>query len=244
MSRVQRRRPPTSRPPRSILPADRKRIVAELHLRCRPGERSRSSFAALRLRAAVLLAAGSGLRVSEVCKLNLAQMLEDPEAARWRLRSLVYLKPSQAKGRRVGEHKWTSAGTIAVSDEARNALRAYIAELKRRGWSVWPPPAAQPLFVAVRTSPRTRRAAAPVHQRLSIRTLQHQWRTFQRAIGIESTYHFHDLRHTALTRCSELTGGNMKLVAEFGRCDLQTAARYVHLTPGRLTALRNDLAFR
>lgn len=240
-----KRRPPQAslRPPRAILPTDRKRILAALNLHCRPSERGDVSIAALRLRAIVLLAASAGLRISEVCKLNLPQVLEDPSAKRWRLLPLVYLRPAQSKGRRVGDHQWDSAGTIAVTDDARSALRAYMLELRRREWTAVPPSRDQPLFVALRRNRKSKRKGQ-AHGRLAIRSLQYQWQAFQRAIGITSPYHFHDLRHTALTRMAELSHGNTQLVARFGRCDLQTAMRYVHLPPGKLAEMRNDLAFR
>lgn len=216
--------------------------MAALNLHCRPDERKRVSIDALRLRAAVVFAASAALRIGEITKLNLAQMLEDPSAGRWRLRSLVYLRPSQAKGRKAGPEPWTSAGTIVVSDDARAAMRAYIVELKRRGWTKWPPTSDQPLFVAKRRNARSRKRTD--HGRLAVRTLQYQWRAFQLRIGLESPYHFHDLRHTAMTRCAEVSNGNTTMVADFGRCDPQTAERYIHRSPGRLAELRNDLAFR
>lgn len=243
-----RRRPPTrtSRPPRCVLPADRKQIVSALNLHCRPDARNRVSIDALRLRAAVLFAASAALRVSELCRLTIPQLLEDPSAGRWRLRSLVYLRPAQSKGRRVGpkHEQWESSGTIVVSDEARSALRAYIAELKRRGWCTWPPEPDQPLLVAKRRNARSRKAKKPAYGPLAVRTLQYQWQMFQKRTGIVSPYHFHDLRHTAMTQCAEVTNGNTKMVAEFGRCDPQTAERYIHFSPARLSELRNELAFR
>lgn len=241
--KVKRRKPRTERPPRAILPADRRKMLAGLNLRCRPDARGRVVIDALRLRAAVLLSAGSGLRVGEVCKLDLVQFLEDPKEPRWRLMSLVYLRPSQAKGRRVGDHQWASSGTIVIGDDARAALRAYVAELKRRRWIDWPPTPGQPLFIAVRGNGRGDDDAR--YPRLSIRTLQHQFKSFQRQCGITTPYHFHDLRHTAMTRCAEVVGGNIRALCDFGRCSTTTAMRYLHnFTPEKLAAARNELAFR
>lgn len=255
--RRKRRTPRPTKPPRSILPDDRRKIVHELNLICRPaegwkgtesdGERGRPSISALRLRAIVLLAAGGALRLGELCNLNLIQVLDDTTlgSGRWRLRSLVYLRPEQSKGRRVGPEQWDSAGTIAINDDARSALRAYIHEVKRRKWVEWPPKPDTPLFVAVRGNGRHAASAAHnTHARLSVRTLQWQWGTFQTRAGIVPAYRFHDLRHTAMTKCAEVTNGNVKLIADFGRCDVQTAMRYVHLTPGQLGSIRNACAFR
>jgi integrase len=158
----------------------------------------------------------------------------------------VYLRPAQAKGRRVGTEaeQWSSAGTIVIGDVARAALRAYIVELKRRRWCSWPPTADQPLFVAVRRNARAKKARKEQHGRLSVRTLQYQWQALQRQSGLPSPYHFHDLRHTAMTRCAEVVGFNLKLLASFGRCSPQTAMRYLQFSPAKLAAARNELAFR
>lgn len=246
---MNRRVPRHSRPPRAVLPADRKRIVRELNLRCREGDRGSVSLSALRLRAIVLLAAGAALRIGEVCKLNMSQFIDMDGAAdkpstgagRWKLRSLAYLRPEQSKGRRTGPEQWDSAGTIMVSDLARAALRAYLAEAKRRGWVAWPPAPDTPLFIGVRGNGRS--VAGPGRQRLSVRTLQDQWHKVQVAAGIERPYVFHSLRHDAMTRCAERCNGNVLMVAAFGRCDVATAMQYVHLTPQAMQALRNELSF-
>ena len=232
-------RPSSKRPPRCILPLDRKRIVRELNLRCRAGERGSVSISALRLRAAVLLAGGAALRVSEVCKLNAAQVIDDA-ATRIKLRSLVYLHPEQSKGRRTGDHQWDSAGTLMIGDDARAALRAYLLEGRRRElWAQWPPGKNEPLFLSVRGNARSTKG----RKRLSVRGLQWQWEMFQRRSGTDRPYHFHDLRHTAMTRCAEVSNGNVRVVAAFGRCDVSTALRYVHLTPQAMIDLRNLMAF-
>lgn len=239
---AKRRRPPVARPskrpPRAILPTDRKRILRELNLRCRPDDRGEVSITALRLRAAVLLAAGAALRIGELCKLTLRQLLEET-TPRIKLRSLIYVRPDQSKGRRTGDHQWDSAGTVMVGDEARAALRAYIAEGRRRGWWQWPPAKADPLFLSVRGNLK---AGGGRHQ-LAVRTLQWQWEHFQKHAGIDHPYHFHDLRHTAMTRCAEVASGNVLVIARYGRCDVSTALRYVHLTPQTMVDLRNQLAF-
>jgi integrase len=233
-----RRMPRTRRPPRALLPADRKRILRELNLRCRPSSRGSVSIAALRLRAIVMLVAGAGLRISEVVRLNAVQVL-DLDAPRMKLRSLAYLRPEQSKGRRTGPEQWDSSGTILISDDARAALRAYVVEARRRQWISWPPSKTEPLFISVRGNASTGKG----RHRLSVRTLQDQWHKFQLSAGIESPYVFHSLRHDALTRCSEVTNGNVKVIAEFGRCDVATALHYVHLGPHSMMQLRNDLSF-
>ena len=240
-ARRTRRIAPARRAPRSLLPADRKRIVRELNVRCRPSDRGHVSFCALRLRAAVLLAGGSGLRIGELCKLDAAQVIDDVAAPRWKLRSVGYLRPVQSKGRRVGPDQWDSAGTFLVSDDARAALRAYVMEAKRRAYLVWPPKAGDPLFVSVRGNSKS----GSGRHRLSVRTLQWQWEAFQRHAGLDAPYHWHCLRHDAMTRCSDATNGNIHIVAAFGRCDVLTAAQYVaHPSPQAMLDLRNQIAMR
>lgn len=220
------------------MPADRKRIVRELNLRCREGERGSVSFAALRLRAIVLLAGGAALRIGEVCKLDAYQLIDDVAASRWKLRSQIYVRPEQSKGRRVGDEQWDSAGAILVNDLARSALRAYLVEAKRRGYVPWPPKKGDPLFVAVRGNWRS----GTGRHRLSVRTLQQHWGDFQRRAGVDAPYHFHCLRHDAMTRCADAVGGNVKMLARFGRCSVMTALRYVHVSEKAMADLRNALA--
>jgi integrase len=215
--------------------------VRELSVRCRPSDRGHVSFCALRLRAAVLLAGGSGLRIGELCKLDAVQVIDDPSVPRWKLRSVGYLKAAQSKGRRVGPDQWDSAGSFLVSDDARAALRAYLAEAKRREYLAWPPKPGDALFVSVRGNGKS---GAGRH-RLSVRTLQWQWESFQRHAGLDAPYHWHCLRHDAMTRCSLATNGNLKIVAAFGRCDVLTAARYVeNPSPQAMLDLRNQVAMR
>lgn len=235
-----KRIPKPQRPPRSVLPADRKKILRQLNLMCRPNDRDGVSLAALRLRAIVMLAAGAALRVSEVCKLNAVQFIDmDQGRGAWKTRSLAYVRPDQSKGRRVGPEQWDSSGTIMLADDTRAALRAYIVEARRRGWIPWPPAPDDPLFVAVRGNG----LAGKGRHRLSTRTLQWQWRQVQVQAGIDHPYVFHSLRHDAMTRCAERTNGNAKLLADYGRCDVTTAMQYVHLSPQAMMTLRNDLSF-
>ena len=231
-----------------MLAEDRRKVLRELNLRCRPSERGEVSFCALRLRAAVLLAADSALRIGEMCALDAVQVIDDPAVPRWRLRSVGYIRPEQSKGRRVGPDQWDSAGSFLLGDEPRAALRAYLLEAKRRQYLPWPPKSGDPLFVSVRGNGNGNGKDHPedARQRLSVRTLQWQWGDFQQHAALPSPYHWHCLRHTAMTACAEATNGNVAIVAAFGRCDVKTAMRYcrAYLTPQRMLELRNQIQLR
>jgi integrase len=230
--------------PRAVLAEDRTKILRELNLRCRPSERGEVSFCALRLRAAVLLAADSALRIGEMLKLDAVQVIDDPSVPRWKLRSVGYVRPEQSKGRRVGEDQWDSSGSFLLGDEPRAALRVYLSEAKRRGYLPWPPKPGDPLFLSVRGNANTEGPEA--RRRLSVRTLQWQWGDFQAHAALPSPYHWHCLRHTAMTACAAATNGNVAVVAAFGRCDVQTAMGYcrAYITPARMLELRNLITMR
>lgn len=218
--------------PRSLAPEDRKVILATANEWARAG-----SFTGLRTRAYVWLALSSGLRVNELCNLNLLQLLDRTERG-WRFRSHAYLRGDQAKGRRVGKRKWNSAGSFYLSKKARTALRLYLNALRRRGWVQWPPNEDTPLFVTVKGRGSDQHGAGH-HVRLSSRTAQHAWKKLQTKAGIprRRQYGTHCLRHEIMTRVAVASGGDAFKVAAFGRCDIRTAQRYVHVSPAELERL-------
>lgn len=215
---------------RNIDAVDRKRISSTLY-------KAKTLFE-LRTRALVLLAWGSGLRLKEVCALNLVQILEDPNAKKWRVRSSAYLKPGQSKGRRKGNRKpWDSAGTFIITTPARVALRAYLVAAAKRELVAFPPGKDAPVFVAAGHG-----RAQGKHMRLSRRSAQHSWTELQKGSRVLELYRFHDLRHDALTRFAESAKGDVFKVARFGRCDPFTALRYVHNSPVALKEIAERAA--
>ncbi len=221
--------------PRALAPDDRRRILAAANLGCRRGEHGEVSFTALRTRAFVAVALSSGLRVRELCNLNLDQVLDRTERG-WRLRSHAYLHAKQSKGRRVGVRKWNSAGSFYLSKVARTFLTAYLREARKRGWVSWPPAPNAPLFLTVKG--RGVDDHGPGHHvRLSTRTAQHAWTELQKQALISDTYGVHCLRHEFMTRIADASNGNAFKVAALGRCDIRTAQRYVHGSPAQLEAL-------
>lgn len=222
--------------PKTIAPADRKALQRQLKLEADSGR-----VIPLRNRALFLLTWSSGLRLAEVLALTVGQVLElglarqrasKKAVLRWRVRSSTYVKVSQAKGGKVVDHSgngasvrtWTSAGTVVIPARARRAIAAYVrAALRVGALQLEQLGGAGPLWV----QPSTGRQLQP-------RTIQYQWTGLQRRAGCSELYHFHCLRHDALTRFAAACGGNVFQVAAFGRCDPYTAQRYVHVEPRRL----------
>lgn len=213
--------------PRALAPEDRARIMRAANEWAKTG-----SFAALRTRAFVWLAASSGLRLKELRALNLDQLLDRTQRG-WRLRELCYLRKEQSKGRRTGERKqWDSAGAFVLTKATRAVLRAYLLEARRRGWIAWPPKPGEPLFVTV----KGRGATANHHVRISRRSMQEQWKRLQLRAQVPELYSAHCLRHEAMTRISGVAANALE-VAAFGRCDVRTAQRYTHVSPARIVDL-------
>jgi integrase len=223
--------------PRALAPEDRKRIIATANEWASVVPRS---FTALRTRAFLAVALSSGLRVRELCNLNLDQVLDRTERG-WRVRSQAYLRVKQSKGRRKGKRRWNSAGSFYLSKVARVTLRAYLREARRRGWMQWPPQEDAPLFITVKG--RGSDGHGPNHHtRLTPRTAQHAWTELQLRARIPKrrTYGVHCLRHEFMTRIAAACGGNVFKVASAGRCDIRTAQRYVHISPAELEQLAED----
>lgn len=216
--------------PRALSKPDLERCIAASNEWSKAG-----SFTGLRTRAILALALGSGLRLKECCALNLEQVL-DRDGASWTLRSTCYLRDPQAKGRRVGPRKWSSAGSFVITRAAQKALRAYLLSAQRRGWLTIPKhgPTATPLFITVKG--RWERTADH-HERLSRRSAQHCWYLLQRRAQLPERYGFHCLRHTALTRFADACKGDVFKTAAFGRVSLSTALIYVHTSPHAIAEL-------
>ena len=224
-----------SRHPRSIAPSDRRRIRTEL-------ERGAATlvFERLRTRALVYLAWGSALRLNECTRLNVAQLLEAPKTSSLAIRSMVWLRTDQAKGRREpakGQRQWSSAGYIVVTKRARAALRDYLRACITRGWLQLPAAANTPLFLATHGFQESGR------KRLSDRSAQHCWHRVQARAGVAEPYHFHCLRHDAATLFAQACDGDVFKVARFARFSVSTAQRYVHVSPTAVSELA-ELASR
>jgi integrase len=208
---------------RTLTSADRKRVFAALLAWSSTG-----NLVALRTRALITLAADTGLRVGECCKLELAQLLVDLSADAVRLQESFYLRSDQAKGGDRG------AGTVHVSKRARVAVRLYVIGLRREGWIAWPVQNGAPLFLGH----RGQRGRAG-HGRLSVRAAQRSWHELQARARLSTRYNFHALRHDCASRLRAAGADPFDLATQLRWRDLSTAQIYVHELDGmaRLPAI-------
>lgn len=192
--------------------SDRKRVFEALRQWCSSG-----TIVALRSRALITLAADSGLRVRECVRLDLDQLLSDPDARAVRLRESFYLLASQAKGGERG------AGMVDVSERAREALRAYILAIRDAEWIDWPVEPGTPLFLGHRGH-----RGKPGHGRMSVRTAQHSWHDVQKRARLTTRYEFHCLRHDGASRLRQAGADVFDLMKQMRWRDVNHAQLYIH----------------
>jgi integrase len=195
---------------RPIDEADRTRLVATMNAWAESG-----SFLALRTRAFVLLAWGSGLLVSEVIALNVRDVL-DLRACTSRRR----FKVAQV-GWFPTEH---SAIKFTITPAARAALKAYISFGVRAGLLTYHSGA---LFVR---APRTLELVdgGRPRARISVRAAQRMWSELQSTAQLTQHYRTDDLRFDAIARFAARARGDVHRIRAFARfADVRTATRYV-----------------
>lgn len=179
---------------------------------------SKSSFVGLRTRALVLLCASSGIRLSEAISLNLDQVIHKENGSDWQIRSKVWLKQHQVKGKREG--RW-----FTIPRRAKAVLRTYLDAAIQRSALKIPPPKNAPIFF---TTKKTGKSNA--YCRLSKRMAQQSFSILQRKAQIERPYRFHDLRHTFTSRFSKAVNGDpYKIAQAAGFKSLETSIRYVDI---------------
>lgn len=221
---------------RAIADRDLRAILASLDDR---STGSRRDVSAMRVRVLALLGVESGLRLSEALALRLEQVIEDPHASSPRIVAQLDLEEHQAKGR-SGPRGYTSAGIVNVPKRTRAAIRAYVIELRRRGW-IKGPPWRGTLFV--RTRPGRLGSDELAHGPWSARSAQAAWIEAQRRAGVARPYRVHDLRHTAITRWAAAAGGDAYAVAALARhADVRTSIGYVHHSPARMLEIAERAA--
>ena len=203
---------------RPLRPAHRAavlRVLCELgQLQPRDARKPGAWIVGLRQRALITLALDSGLRLSELCALELGQVVEDLAADRIRIRSASFLVSSQAKGGEAG------AGPFSLPRRARRALGPYLRAVRDHRWISWH--ASSPLFLGHRG-----RAGQPGHARLSPRAAQRDWQLVQRRAQLPQHYSFHTLRHDFVNRL-RLAGADAFDLCQAARWRrLETAVTYV-----------------
>jgi integrase/recombinase XerC len=128
--------------------------------------------------AIVSLALGTGLRISEILGLNVGDVFAPSGTPKVRVR----IRPEIAKGGRGAD--------VFLPTRLAAKLRALWKFKAGRGESLEPE---APLFCS-----QSRR-------RLSVRPVQTAWAAWQREAGLDRSYPFHALRHTAVTNVYRAT---------------------------------------
>ncbi len=184
------------------------------------------SFIALRTRAFVLLAWGSGLWVSEVIALNICDVL-NMRLVSTRRRFCIASKsvlPNDLEGAWAGNpSRPPTFPTFIIPPDARAALKEYISYGVRAGLLAYPSGA---LFVRSPRSETTARGRAQA--RIGIRSAQRMWDELQAYAKLEQHYRTDDLRVDAIARFAARAHGDVHRIKAFARfADIRTATSYV-----------------
>jgi integrase len=159
--------------------------------------------------AIISLALGTGLRISEILGLDVGDVF----APNGQPKARVRVRPEIAKGGRAAD--------VFLPARLLPKLRALWRFKRGRGESLQPD---APLFCS-----QSRR-------RLSVRRVQTAWAAWQREAGLDRSYPFHALRHTAVTNVYRATR-DLFLAQRFARhASPLTTTVYTH--PGDEEAAR------
>lgn len=172
-----------------------------------------------RLRIALPLAAWCALRLGEVLGLERRDLehLEDRERAVLHVR-----RQFNVKANAITPPKADSTRTIAIPAALLPALRHHLDKYTP----------------AARTAPVL---AGPRGQRVSQTTLDRHWRAAREEAGRHG-FHFHNLRHTGLSKYAEQGATLAELLHRGGHTDVTVALRYQHATAERDRALTERLS--
>lgn len=172
-----------------------------------------------RLRMALPLAAWCALRLGEVLGLERRDLehLGEPERAVLHVR-----RQFNVKANALTPPKADSTRAIAIPAALLPALRHQL----------------EIYTSAARTAPVL---AGPRGQRVSQTTLDRHWRAAREEAG-RPGFHFHNLRHTGLSRYAEQGATLAELLHRGGHTDVTVALRYQHATAERDRALTERLS--
>ncbi|MGB3684317.1 MAG: tyrosine-type recombinase/integrase [Ornithinimicrobium sp.] len=172
-----------------------------------------------RLRVAVPLAAWCALRLGEVLGLERRDLehLEEPERAVLHVR-----RQFNVKANALTPPKADSTRSVAIPAALLTALRQHL----------------EAYTPSARTAPVL---ASPRGQRVSQSTLDRHWRAAREEAG-RPGFHFHNLRHTGLSRYAEQGATLAELLHRGGHTDVTVALRYQHATVERDRALTERLS--
>jgi integrase len=165
--------------------------------------------------AIISLALGTGLRISEILGLNVGDVFAPNGQPKTRVR----IHPEIAKGGKAAD--------VFLPARLLPKLRALWRFKKGRGESLEPD---APVFCS-----QSRR-------RLSVRRVQTAWTAWQREAGLDRTYPFHALRHTAVTNVYRATR-DLFLAQRFARhASPLTTTVYTHPSDDETRDRIRDLA--
>jgi integrase/recombinase XerC len=151
--------------------------------------------------ALMTLALGTGLRLRELVGLNVGDVATKSGEVAWK----VHLPKGITKGRR--------GGVAFLSEKVRSALADHLASKRVIGFSMTQK---TPLFQSSQS------------RRLSTRRVQVIFVHWQLVAGFERPYHFHALRHTAITSVYRATK-DLFLTQRFARhANPITTVAYTH----------------
>ncbi len=189
---VQSKPLPTNRPPIDVMTQHEVRSVLDAAQEC-PRDYMLLS-----------LALGTGLRVSELCALNIGDLYNPSGTAKMHLR----LRPETTKRKR--------GGTIAINGKLQAKLLAYEA------WKIHiakeSMDADAPLFMSQEG------------RRIAVRTAQYTFEKWQRAAGLRRHHKFHAMRHTFCTNVWRISH-DLKIVQVAARhSNIANTAIYTHPT--------------
>jgi site-specific recombinase XerD len=158
----------------------------------------------------LLVAVSTGLRVSELVALDVGDLRNGKG-----VRSVVTLRPETTKGKREGE--------IVLPEKVRRKIASFLTWKERRGEALCDD---APLFVSRGGGP----SGATRGSRLSVRSAEHVFATWQARAGFDRRLHFHGLRHTFATKLLRATG-NLRLVQRACRhSNVNTTTIYAHVS--------------
>ena len=156
----------------------------------------------------LLLAVSTGLRVSELVALDVGDLKNGKG-----VKTVVTLRPETTKGHREGE--------VVLPEKVRRKVVSFLAWKAQRGEAL---DDQAPLFA----SRGGGRSGARSGSRLSVRSAEHIFSSWQTRAGLDRRLNFHALRHTFATRLLRETR-NLRLVQVACRhSSPTTTAIYTH----------------
>jgi integrase len=169
------------------------------------------------------LAVSTGIREAELVALNVGDVFDGCKVRR-RVALRVYKgAPRPRKGKRPPTQ------TIFIPDAPARKLARFLGWKKREGESTSP---TSPLFCA-RPEGRAVSSWTRTGGRLSTRTVRRLAAIWSTRAGLDQRFNFHRLRHTAVTRLYESTGGDVRRAQKFARhASIQTTTIYTHPSDG------------